>query len=102
MVFGTITFNAPITFRGGITNSGTFTAGTGAYTFNTNNQTLTGTFSIPNVTVTGIALTNTGTLTVGTALGGSGGLTQGVNATLNIGGTSVITTLICFKQWKYS
>jgi len=39
-------------------------AGTGIYTFDTNAQSLTGTFSIPNVTVTGITLTNNNTLTV--------------------------------------
>ena len=94
--------NAPIIFKGGITNNDTFNAGTGTYTFNTTNQALTGTFSIPNVTVTTIILTNNGTLTVSTALAGSGGLTQGVNATLNIGGTSGITTLTASKQWKYS
>ena len=92
-IWNNTAFNAPITLRGGISNAGTFNAGTGIYTFNTNNQPLTGTLSIPNVTVTGITVTNNGTLTVGTALGGSGGLTQAVNATLNIGGTSAITTL---------
>ncbi|MCJ7448505.1 MAG: hypothetical protein MUO72_12520 [Bacteroidales bacterium] len=92
------TVNVPITFRGGITNNGTFDAGTGTYTFNTNNQALTGAFSIPNVTVTGITLTNNGTLTVSTALGGSGGLTQSVNATLNIGGNSAITTLTALNS----
>ena len=85
--------DAPINFRGGITNNSTFTAGTGVYTFNTNNQALTGILSIPDVRVTGITLTNNGTLTVSTSLAGTGGLTQGVNATLNIGGTSAITTL---------
>ena len=87
------TVNAPINFRGGISNSGTFNAGTGTYTFNTNNQALTGTLSIPSVTVTGVTLTNNGTLTVSTGLAGTGGLTQAVNATLNLGGTSAITTL---------
>ena len=87
------TVNAPISFRGGITNNGIFDSGTGIYTFNINNQVLTGTFTIPNVTVTGITLTNNGTLTVGTDLAGTGGLTQAVNATLDIGGTSGITTL---------
>jgi len=85
--------NSAVEVRGGITNNGTFTAGTGVYTFDTNTQTLTGTFSIPSVTVTGVTLNNSGTLTVGTALSGSGGLTQGTGATLNIGGTSGITTL---------
>jgi hypothetical protein len=85
--------NDGVTFRGGITNIGTFTAGTGVQTFNTNAQALTGTFAIPNVTVTTVTLTNNNTLTVGTALSGTGGLTQAANATLNIGGTSGITTL---------
>ena len=87
------TINSPVTFSGGITNNGTFNSGTGIHTFNTNNQAITGTFSIPSVTVTGITLTNNGTLTVGTALAGTGGLTQGINSTLNLGGTSGITTL---------
>jgi hypothetical protein len=38
-------------------------------------------------------LTNNNTLTVGTALSGNGRLTQGIGATLNIGGTSVISIL---------
>ena len=87
------TINESITLRGGITNAGTFNAGTGIYTFETNNQALTGTVSIPNVTVNVITLTNNETLTVGTALAGTGRLTQGVNATLDIGGASAITTL---------
>jgi hypothetical protein len=85
--------NSPVSFAGGITNNGTFNAGTGAHTFQTNAQALTGTFSIPSVTATSITLTNNNTLTVSTALSGSGGLTQAINATLSIGGTSTITTL---------
>ena len=85
--------NSAITFRGGITNSGTFTAGTGIQTFDTNAQALSGTLSLPSVTVTGITLINNGTLTVGTALAGTGGLTNAAAHTLNIGGTSTITTL---------
>ena len=89
----TNTINSPVYFRGGISNNGTFTAGTGTYTFNTNNQTISGTFSISAITVTGVVLTNNATLTVTASLGGTGGITQGVNAQLNIGGSSPIATL---------
>ena len=87
--------NEVIVFRGGITNNGTFNAGTAAHTFNTNSQTLTGTFDIPRVTVTGasVVLTNSNTLTVSTALAGTGRLTQGTDAVLNIGGASTITNM---------
>ncbi|KAF0237561.1 MAG: hypothetical protein FD181_1799 [Prolixibacteraceae bacterium] len=85
--------NEAVTFRGGITNNGTFTAGTGIHTFDTNAQAVTETISIPNVTVTVITLTNNGNLTVGTALAGTGGLTNSATGVLNIGGTSAITTL---------
>jgi hypothetical protein len=85
--------NSPVTFRGGITNSGTFTAGSGVHTFDTNSQALNGTFTIPSVTVSGVTLTNNNTLTVGTALSGTGGLTQAASSNLNLGGTSGITTL---------
>ena len=61
--------NATVIFRGGITNNGTFTAGTGVQTFNTNSQALTGTFIMPSVTVTGVTLTNNNSLTINTALG---------------------------------
>ena len=76
--------NAAIIFQGGITNNGTFTAGSGIQTFNTNAQALTGTFSIPSVTVTAVTLTNNNTLSVTTNLTGSGTLAQAANATLNI------------------
>ncbi|MDB5923457.1 MAG: hypothetical protein JWN13_2393 [Betaproteobacteria bacterium] len=88
--------NESITFRNGLAlNGGTFTAGTGVYTFDTNSQAIGGTssISIPSVTVTGVTLTNNGTLTVGSVLAGSGGIINAANATLNITGTSAITTL---------
>jgi hypothetical protein len=81
------------TIRGGITNSGTFTANAGVYTFSTNAQALHGILSIPRITVTGITLTNNGTTTINTALAGTGTFAQGTGATLNLGGTSAITTL---------
>jgi autotransporter-associated beta strand protein len=85
--------NANINLRGGLTNNNSFIAGTGTYTFDTNNQTLLGTISIPKITVTGVALTNNGILTVATTLSGTGGFTQGIDDILNIGGTVTITTL---------
>lgn len=81
------------TLRGGITNSGTFTANTGIYTFNTNPQALNGTLSIPRITVTGVALSNNGAISINTALAGTGTFTQIAGATLNLGGTSAITSL---------
>ncbi|MEI6575480.1 MAG: hypothetical protein WCO63_04805, partial [Bacteroidota bacterium] len=92
----TNTGNSAVSFHGGITNSATgttFTAGSGVYTFETNAQALTGTLVIPNVTVTGITLTNNNTLTVSTSLAGTGGLTQGAAAQLFISGTSGIANI---------
>ncbi|WP_158286364.1 beta strand repeat-containing protein, partial [Flavobacterium circumlabens] len=84
--------NTGVIFRGGITNNGTFTSGSGVQTFNTNNQSLIGTLSIPRVTVTAVSLTNTNTLTVATALAGNGTLVN--SGTLNISAATVgITTL---------
>ncbi|MBS1978449.1 MAG: hypothetical protein JST46_13850, partial [Bacteroidetes bacterium] len=86
--------NSPVTFQGGITRtSGAFTAGTGLYTFDTNSQSLSGTYSIPSVDVSGVSLTNNNNLTIATALGGSGSLTQAVGATLTIQGTSSISSI---------
>ena len=88
--------NENLTFRGGITNNGTFNAGTGTHNFDTNSQALTGTLSIPNIVISsgGVTLTNNNTLTVGTALSGTGSLTQAASSTLNIGGISTINSLI--------
>ena len=84
--------NKAVSISGNLANSGSFTAGSGVYTLSGSSMTITGTISIPKLTVTG-SYQNTGTLTVGTALAGTGTLTQGANATLNIGGTLAITTL---------
>jgi hypothetical protein len=86
--------NEAIDMAGSLRNDGTFGAGTGVYTFSGATKTISGagTISIPNLTVNG-TVTNNGTLNVGTALAGSGTLTNGTGATLGIGGTTGITTL---------
>ncbi|MDZ4716659.1 MAG: PKD-like domain-containing protein, partial [Cytophagales bacterium] len=85
--------NSNITFRGGITSGGTFTAGSGLHTFDTNTQSLTGTLSIPSVTVSGITLINNNSLTVNTALSGAGDFTQATGSSLILGGATTISTL---------
>jgi len=81
------------TFGGSLQNDGTFTASTGIHTFAGTGKTFSGAnaIAIPSVTITG-TYTNNGTLTVSTALTANG-LTQGAGSTLNVGGTSAITTL---------
>ena len=82
-----------VSFTAGINNSGTYTASIGVHSFLTNNQALSGTLSMPSVTVTGISLVNIGTVTIGTALTGVGGIfTNASTGTLSVGGTLSITT----------
>ena len=113
---GTLTESDSTTvgFAGNLSNYGTYTASIKAHTFSGTTKTIGGTvaISIPTATFSG-TYTNTGTLIVGTlkipssgmltnsstitdttALSGTGGFTQLANATLNIGGTSGIATLI--------
>ena len=78
------------TFSGTYTNSGSLTDTTLTVTGNFTNG---GAMKVGTLTVTGVTLTNNGTLTAATALTGSGRVTQGANATLNIGGTSTITNM---------
>lgn len=90
---GTVTgTTGAFSLGGNFENNGTFTAGTGSHTFTGANKTISGSAntSIPSLAVTG-SYTNSMNLTVGTALSGVGTLTN--TGTLNIGGTSEITTL---------
>ncbi|MEI6436153.1 MAG: hypothetical protein WCP32_15055, partial [Bacteroidota bacterium] len=83
------------TFSNSLTNNATtFNAQTGTHTFSGASMTISGATitSIPNVAITG-TYTNNGTFTVGNVLTGTGGLTQGTDDILNIGGTIDITTL---------
>ncbi len=97
---GTLTeFGAAVVgIAGNLQNNGTYTAGTGVHTFSGTAKTMGGNraIAIPSVAVTGTCQNN-GILTVNTALSGAGGLTQGPNSTLNIGGPATtavtITTL---------
>ncbi|WP_073415475.1 T9SS sorting signal type C domain-containing protein [Flavobacterium defluvii] len=79
-----------VTYRGGITNNGTFTTGTGVQTFDTNAQTLNGTLSIPKLTAN-IAVSNNGNLTITDTLAGSSSLTNNSGATLNLNTTATTT-----------
>ena len=106
---------AAINYAGSLADNGTYTANTGTHTFSGGTKTIGGAnlISIPTATFTGaytnsgslrvgtaltvtgaaVKLTNNGTITAITALSGTGGVTQDATATLNIGGTSAITTL---------
>ncbi len=93
---GALTENttAVVGIAGSFTNNGTYTASTGVHTFSGTTKTINGTnaISIPSVTVNG-TYTNNATLTVGTALAGTGTMSNSSTGTLNIGGTCSVTTL---------
>jgi MSHA biogenesis protein MshQ len=83
-----------VTYRGGLTNNGTYNGGAGTQTFNTASQALGGSsainFGASAVTVTGVTLTNNNTSVVSLTgtLGGTGTFVNGASATLNYGGTT--------------
>lgn len=90
--------NSAITFRGGIVNDGTFNkTGTGAVTFDTNDQEISGSQPIVmngTVTVNGINLVNNSadlslTRTTASALTGTGNWEQGENSVLKFHGASM-------------
>ena len=88
--------NEAVSFQGGLSFGGAnFIAGSGVHSFNTNNQEISGTLSIPSITVTGVTLSNNGNLTLSTALAGTGGLTNAAGSQLHLGfsGAVGITTL---------
>ena len=89
---------AAINYASNIQHNGAiFTASTGVHTFSGSTKTISGTsaISIPNAAVSG-TYTNSGTFTVATALTGAGTLTNGNGTigTLNITGTSAISSLV--------
>jgi filamentous hemagglutinin len=93
--------NSPYDFRGGIQHDGSSFSltGTGAITFTTNNQTLSGAsaMTLNNATVTGINLTNslTSGVTITSTCTGSNSSSQwiqGSNGILNFQGTNLMPT----------
>ena len=92
--------NPAFTLRGGLANSGTFTSGTGTYTFNTNGQSISGSAatSFGGVVAISGAITvqnsNTDTVTVSGNLTGdnvSSVWQNNANATVKLGGTVMST-----------
>ena len=83
-----------ITFGGNLQNDGIFNANTGTHTFTGTAKIISGSnsISIPRLTING-TVTNNGILNVSKTLSGSGTLTNGSGATLNIGATSVSSAL---------
>lgn len=92
------TVNESFTITNSIRNDGTFSSGSGTYTFTTNAQELSGTSTITftgAVTITGITLTNNiSTLTINGNLTGTGTLVNTAGKTLNLlGATLTIASL---------
>lgn len=90
------TNNPAFEFRSGLTMNGSaFNSGSGNYTFTTNDQNIGGStaFTISNIVVTGINLTNQSTagLSVGTDLGGTGTFIQGTNSNVILRASCDIT-----------
>ncbi len=85
---------ATFSFGGNFANNATtFTAQNTTHNFTGTSKTLSGTTTLPQATFSG-TYQNNGTLTVTATFTVSGtSFTQGANSTLNIGGTSSITTL---------
>jgi hypothetical protein len=83
-----------INFGGNLQNDGTFTASTSSHIFTGAGKTISGAnaLAIPYISITGTT-TNTINLTVSATLSGVGTLTNGANATLNFGGTSITAIL---------
>ena len=107
--YGGSTFNPALNLAGNISNSGTFTSGSGLITFNgSSGQSITGVTSfaggirISNATATGLTLASTGTTSI------SGALTVDAGAVLSIPGTvsgpsvSGVKTFNLTSTTKYS
>ncbi len=99
----TSTANEAFTIRGGITNNGTFSGGSGTYTFNSNSQVIDGangiTFGGVLALANNIVITNqnTNTVTVTSNLTGgnaSSGWINAANTSLSVGGSMLTTGVL--------
>ena len=85
--------NSPVTISGNLENNGTFTAGTGVYTLSGPGKTISGSsdLTIPSISVSG-SYTNTVTasLSITSALAGSGSFTNGAGALLKLGDPTIL------------
>ncbi|MGH2567806.1 MAG: beta strand repeat-containing protein, partial [Bacteroidota bacterium] len=89
------TGNSNTVLRGGIENNGTFTSGTGTYSFNQNNQMVSGTNGFTfngdvNTTTNGLQVTNSTAVTIVGSLTGNNGASAWINdsnSSLTISGT---------------
>lgn len=96
--------SSPFVFRGGIVNDGTFNkTGTGAVTFNTNSQSISGIGSFSSngtITVTGVTVTNSANISFTSiangALAGTGTWVQGENSALNYSGGTITISIVDF------
>ncbi|MFZ4412778.1 MAG: G8 domain-containing protein, partial [Bacteroidales bacterium] len=90
--------NPTFTFRGGITNYGSFNAGAGTSTFNTNSQSIGGSSALSfggNVAISGtITISNNNTVNITSSLTGTvtgSAWINAANSTLNIGSALLAT-----------
>jgi Secretion system C-terminal sorting domain len=88
------TNNEDLFFQGGITNYGTFIAGTSQQTFEINNQALTGDFTIPRIDIDAITLTVNDDLIVGISLSGSGSIAMNTSTNIQLNGTAILGSFI--------
>jgi hypothetical protein len=86
--------NLAVTFKGGITNNGTFNSGSGTQTFDTNPQNLNGNINLSGAQTNFNAnVTNQGTLTLTANVSGSGSIINASTGTLNLAAYTTVTTV---------
>ncbi len=92
--FNNTAANVNLSIGGHFRNDGTFNAGSATYTLTGSSKEISGTISLPSLTISG-SYTNLGTLSLSSSLLGAGSLSNGTTGVLNINftGTPSITSL---------